>query len=53
MYKKNDLMNLLKHPRQNKDQIFYKLVEVKRSLPLHDKMKHNSINTVLTWVLSR
>jgi len=53
MDNKNDLMNLLKHPRQNKDQIFYRLVEVKRSLPPHDRMKQNTINTVLTWILSR
>lgn len=52
MNRTNELMTLFKSPKQNKDKIFYKLVEVKRSLPTDDKMKQNTINTVLTWALN-
>ena len=52
MYKENDLMNLLKDAKENKDQIFFRLVEVKRGIPTHDEMKHNSIDTLIMWTRS-
>lgn len=52
MNRKNDLMNLFKDVKQNKDQIFFRAVDVKRGIPAQEEMKQNSINTILKWLLN-